>query len=360
MDNVFSINEENIKKAGKIIRNGGLVAFPTETVYGLGGDGLNPRASKSIYAAKGRPSDNPLIIHICELNDIYRITKDIPDEAFILADKLWPGPLTLILKATEAVPRETTGGLMTVAVRMPSHRGALRFIKEAGGFVAAPSANTSGRPSPTKAAHVWEDLGSRVDMILDGGDSVLGLESTILDLTEDEPVILRPGFITREDIEDILGKRVLVDEASTETESCTSNGMELEGSAERGRAPKAPGMKYRHYAPRAVMLMVKGEPGRVTDAITERAKADIKAGKKVGIICTEETFGAYSGLGANIKSLGRRTDLKGIAAGIYDALRNFDSGDTGVIYSEYFDEEGIGAAIMNRLKKAAGGNIIKV
>ena len=233
------LNMEAIQKAGKILREGGLVAFPTETVYGLGGNALDPKASMKIYAAKGRPSDNPLIVHIADIKDLAKITTEIPEGARILAEKYWPGPLTMILPKADSVPKETTGGLDSVAVRFPSDRIAQELIKAAGGFVAAPSANTSGRPSPTMAEHVEEDLGDAIEMIIDGGQVGIGLESTIVDFTEDVPVVLRPGYISLEMLKDTLGD-VRMDRGLLITDSSVH--------------PKAPGMKYRHYAPKIMEM----------------------------------------------------------------------------------------------------------
>ena len=246
--NIDDISKEAITRAGDIIKNGGLVAFPTETVYGLGGDGLNRESSMKIYEAKGRPSDNPLIIHIADTKDLFTITTNVSDKALALAEKFWPGPLTMILKKADIVPYETTGGLDTVAVRMPDNKIALEFIKAAGGFVAAPSANLSGRPSPTKASHVKSDLDGRIDMILDGGSSIIGLESTIVDMTEETPIILRPGYISMNTLSRVVGD-VIYDAAILEI-----------GSNE---PPRAPGMKYRHYAPKGELSIVKGEREKV-------------------------------------------------------------------------------------------------
>ncbi|MBQ6321481.1 MAG: threonylcarbamoyl-AMP synthase, partial [Lachnospiraceae bacterium] len=239
MDMTKKIDPEQIARAGEILRAGGLVAFPTETVYGLGGDGLNPAASEKIYAAKGRPSDNPLIIHIAALADMEKIVAGIPSDARKLAEAFWPGPLTMILQKSSLVPLQTTGGLQTVAIRYPSHPVAQALIAAGGGYIAAPSANLSGRPSPTSASHVIADLNGRIDAIIDGGDGNIGLESTIIDLTEEEPVILRPGYVSLEMAREVLGE-VRMDP-----------GLLKEDPTIR---PKAPGMKYRHYAPRADLI----------------------------------------------------------------------------------------------------------
>ena len=244
-----------IEEAGRILKSGGLVAFPTETVYGLGGDGLNPGSSQKIYLAKGRPSDNPLIIHIADLESLDKIVRRIPEKARRMAEAFWPGPLTMIFEKSGAVPYETTGGLESVAVRMPSHPVAMALIKAGGGYVAAPSANTSGRPSPTQASHVREDLEGKIDMIIDGGSVGIGLESTIVDFTEEEPVILRPGYINQEMMEAVIGQ-VKVDRGLLITD-------------EKVR-PKAPGMKYRHYAPKAPLTIVEGKAEAAAAYINEQ------------------------------------------------------------------------------------------
>lgn len=333
-----------IEEAGRILRSGGLVAFPTETVYGLGGDALQKESSKKIYAAKGRPSDNPLIVHICCWEAIKRIAEEIPAQAEILAEAFWPGPLTMILQKSDAVPLETTGGLNTVAVRMPENKIALALIEAAGGYVAAPSANTSGKPSPTLAEHVREDLDGKIEMILDGGSACIGLESTIIDLTENTPMILRPGYITKEMLEAALGEEVAVDRTL------------LDAAAKQ--APKAPGMKYRHYAPKGELTIVSGEADSVTDTIRRLAEEKMRAGERVGIICTDETKALY---GADcIASVGARTDEDAIARHLYAILREFDTEQVTCIYSEAFSERGIGQAIMNRLLKAAGHHVLHV
>ncbi len=335
--------QDGLHRAGEILREGGLVAFPTETVYGLGGDALNPDSSRRIYAAKGRPSDNPLIVHIADRGDLSCIASGIPEEAEKLAEAFWPGPLTMILHKSDAVPPETTGGLDTVAVRMPSHPVALAVIREGGGFVAAPSANTSGKPSPTLASHVAEDMGGRIDMIIDGGALGIGLESTIVDLTVSPPRILRPGYITREMLEQVLGH-------------VEADVTILQSQAECGQAPKAPGMKYRHYAPAGELTVVCGEPETVVEYINCRADEDQRAGHRVGVIGTEEMLGRYRA--DLIKSVGSRADKKAIAAGLYAILREFDREGATKIYSEAFSGDGLGQAIMNRLLKAAGHRVI--
>lgn len=337
------IDEEVLQQAGLIIKKGGLVAFPTETVYGLGGDALNKDSSKKIYEAKGRPSDNPLIIHICSMDDLKPIVEEIPEAVYRLAEAFWPGPLTIIMRKSDLVPKETTGGLDTVAVRMPSHPVAQKFIEYAGGYVAAPSANVSGRPSPTKAKYVIEDMAGRIDMILDGDGSDIGLESTIVDMTGEKPMILRPGYITLDMLEKVLGE-VDVDKTILE--------------ADCKEPPKAPGMRYRHYAPKGQLTIVEGQTDKTIEKINELTNEAHLRGEKVGIIGTEETTDKY--VGDSVKSVGKREDEESIARSLYTILREFDDEEVSVIYSESFSECGMGQAIMNRLLKAAGYNIIYV
>ncbi len=339
------LKEEDLNKAAGIIKNGGLVAFPTETVYGLGADALNPEASKKIYEAKGRPSDNPLIVHIADPKDIEAIAKNIPKEAYKLAEIFWPGPLTMILGKKEIVPYNTTGGLDTVAIRLPANKTARNFIARSGGFIAAPSANTSGKPSPTQAKHVIDDLYGKVDMIIDGGKSTLGLESTIVDLTGEEPVILRPGCITKAMLENVIGK-IEYDKAI------------LNMNMDENIIPKAPGMKYRHYAPEGCLTIYEGSIDKVAEAVNQRAKECIEQGKTVGIIATKETEYLYRY--GTIEVVGSRKEEDSIAAGLYAVLRKFDECHTEYIFSESFADNGLGQAIMNRLLKAAGYRVVKV
>ncbi len=337
------LDREALVRAGEILRSGGLVAFPTETVYGLGGNALDPRASMKIYAAKGRPSDNPLIVHIAQMKDLEEIVTEIPEKAKLLAETYWPGPLTMILPKADKVPLETTGGLSSVAVRFPSDPIARELILQAGGYVAAPSANTSGRPSPTTAEHVMEDLGDAIDMIIDGGQVGIGLESTIVDFTEEIPVVLRPGYISLEMLQDLLGK-VRMDRGLLKSDSKIR--------------PKAPGMKYRHYAPKADLTIVEGETDGVVNAINHFAEEAARLGKQVGIIATDETFARYP-LGV-VKSIGSREEEETIAHHLYEVLREFDQCQVSAIYSEAFYTPRMGQAIMNRLLKAAGHKILNV
>ena len=337
------IDKEALHQAGELLRRGELVAFPTETVYGLGADALFPEAAKKIYAAKGRPSDNPLIIHVADFEAVEKIVEEVPEKAKLLAQKFWPGPLTMIMRKSDAVPYETTGGMDTVAVRMPDHPLALALIREGGGYVAAPSANTSGRPSPTLAEHVYQDLHGKVAMILDGGPVGIGLESTIVDLSEEIPMILRPGYITQQMLQEVIGT-VKVDPGLIAADSDVK--------------PKAPGMKYRHYAPKANLVIVKGETLAVVDKINTLTREYVKAGKKVGVIGTDETISCY--YGAVIKSIGSRDDEDSIARHLYGILREYDEMDVDCIFSESFATPRIGQAIMNRLLKAAGHQVIEV
>ena len=335
------IDEKIMMEAGELLKSGALVAFPTETVYGLGANALDEKAAAKIYSAKGRPSDNPLIIHIAEMKSLELITEEIPKAAYLLAEKFWPGPLTMVMKKSKIVPYGTTGGLDTVAVRMPSHPIALEMIKHGGGYVAAPSANTSGRPSPTLASHVADDMDGIIPMILDGGAVGIGIESTIVDLTEEIPTILRPGFITKEMLEEVVGE-VQMDK-----------GLDADAKT----PPKAPGMKYRHYAPKAELVIVEGAKDAVVKKINEMTKENDAKGIVTGVIGTEETVLEY--VAKIVKSMGTRDDELSISSHLYGILREFDESDAQVIYSESFKEGAMGSAIMNRLLKAAGHKIIE-
>lgn len=336
------IDEKIMEEAGELLKSGALVAFPTETVYGLGANALDEKAAAKIYAAKGRPSDNPLIIHIADMESLGLITEEVPKAAYLLAEKFWPGPLTMVMKKSEVVPYGTTGGLDTVAVRMPSHPIALEMIRHGGGYIAAPSANTSGRPSPTLAGHVADDMDGIIPMILDGGAVGIGIESTIVDLTEEVPTILRPGFITKEMLEEVVGE-VQIDKGL---------------SADAKTPPKAPGMKYRHYAPKAELIIVEGAQAAVVSKINELTADNEKKGIVTGVIGTEETVSNYKA--KIVKSMGTRNDELSISSHLYSILREFDESDAQVIYSESFEEGAMGSAIMNRLLKAAGHKMIHV
>lgn len=337
-----NIDEKLLERAGNIIKQGGLVAFPTETVYGLGGDALNPESARKIYAAKGRPSDNPLIIHIARLEDILFIVSEFSEDAKQIAEAFWPGPLTMILPKSEKVPYETTGGLNTVAVRMPSHKTARQLILYSGGYIAAPSANLSGKPSPTQAKYVKEDMEGRVEVIIDGGEVGIGLESTIVDLTVSPPQILRPGFITQEMLSQVLEKKIDLDQTILKPNN--------------GQVPKAPGMKYRHYAPKGELIIVEGKAENVISYINKEAEKAKAAKAKVGVIATEEQFTNYRA--DVIKNIGSRKEEEIIARNLYSILREFDDENVTKIFSESFTAEGFGQAIMNRLLKAAGHKVV--
>lgn len=344
---IIKINKENLDsiemdEAGKLIAAGELVAFPTETVYGLGGDALDPEAAHKIYAAKGRPSDNPLIVHIAEYEDMYRVGRNIPPQAKLLADAFWPGPLTMIVEKSDNVPYATTGGMDTVAVRMPNHPVALALIRKSGCLIAAPSANTSGRPSPSKASHVAEDLSGKIAMIIDGGEVSIGIESTIIDLTEKTPMVLRPGYITPKMLSDVLGEEVIIDPGII--------------AADDTKKPKAPGMKYKHYAPKADMIIVDGQRDAVISVINAKIAKAKEAGRKAAVIATEETKDKYNA--DIVLSIGSRSDEDTIAQHLYTILRECDELNVEAIYSESFSTPRIGQAIMNRLLKAAGHQVI--
>ena len=405
------IKDEELKEAASILRSGGLVAFPTETVYGLGGNALDEDAARKIYAAKGRPSDNPLIAHVSCVEEVAPLVKEIPEAGRKLMEAFWPGPLTMIFPKSEKVPYGTTGGLDTVAIRMPDDPVANRLIALAGVPVAAPSANTSGRPSPTTADHVWQDMNGRIEMIIDGGPVGIGVESTIVDVSSAVPSVLRPGAITMEMLAEVLGE-ISVDPA-------------ILGPLSADVRPKAPGMKYKHYAPKADLTLVEPETGteresgaeqvtgaeqktgaeQVTGAeqkngaeqktgagqktgaeqktgadrntgadpetgldetqlqamickVRELSREKIEAGYKVGVICTDESRGCYTD--GEVRSIGARKSQASVAHNLYALLREFDDLGVDYIFSESFPKDHLGQAIMNRLSKAAGYKIVKV
>ena len=339
-----NFEDEELKEACDILKANGLVAFPTETVYGLGGDALHPEASTKIYAAKGRPSDNPLIVHVADMESVYDIAKEVTDTAKKLADAFWPGPMTMIFRKKDKVPYSTTGGLDTVAIRMPVHPIAMELIRQSGVYIAAPSANTSGRPSPTKAEHVIEDLSGRIDMIIDGGSVGIGLESTIVDVSGEVPVILRPGYITKSMLEEVVGE-VRIDPA-------------IVGKVmKKNIVAKAPGMKYRHYAPKGNMAIVEGDTDSVIKKINELVQDKKEHGFRAAVIATEETKDRYEC--DIVRSIGSRKCEGSIAAGLYDILREMDHLGAEYIYAESFEEDKLGGAIMNRMVKAAAYNFIQ-
>ncbi len=353
----LSDSEQDIEVAAQILKNGGLVAFPTETVYGLGGNALEASASQAIYAAKGRPSDNPLIVHIADTASVYELATEVPETAKTLMEAFWPGPLTIILPKADIVPKETTGGLDTVAIRFPSHPAAMELIRRSGVYIAAPSANTSGRPSPTTAEHVKEDMDGRIDAIIDGGAVGIGIESTIVDLTSDIPTILRPGFITKKNLEDIIGE-VRIDPAIIHPDPSLR--------------PKAPGMKYTHYAPVGELTVVEKtdiavptdarfkdeDSAAVADMINDLYNKKKEEGSKVLILAPEEHCHFYNS--KDTIAVGSIDSGITVAARLYAALRECDERGAEFIYSESFKDCEIGGAIMNRLLKAAGQRIIHV
>ena len=353
--------KEGISEAAEILKQGGLVAFPTETVYGLGGNGLDKEAAKKIYAAKGRPSDNPLILHVSSIEEVYPLVKALPEKAKKLMEAFWPGPLTLVLPKSDLVPKESTGGLETVALRSPENALTLSLIRACGFPIAGPSANLSGRPSPTEASHVLEDLGGRIEGILEDGAVGIGVESTIVDLSEDCPTLLRPGAITIEDLEAVLGEKVAIDPTL------------LGKSMAEGFTPKAPGMKYRHYAPKAEMTLFKKkeeEEDGLRSGQEDIAKFILSYGekefsvspeKKIWILCGEDTASLYEGDGRfTVKILGRREEPLSMTHNLFRLLRQADEEGVELILGECYSEEGVGFALMNRLKKAAGQRIFYV
>lgn len=332
-----AVGASRIREAAGIIRQGGLVAFPTETVYGLGADGLNPQAVEEIFRCKGRPQDNPLILHVDSLDMARDLTTDFPASARVLADRFWPGPLTLVLPRAETVPAQVSAGLPTVAVRMPAHPAARELITAVGGPVAAPSANLSGRPSPTSAVHCYRDLNGKIPLILDGGECIVGLESTVLSLTGDIPRLLRPGSVTLEQLEEALG-RVLVDPAVLE-------------QPEEGAKVSSPGMKYKHYAPNARVILVKGDEGAFYRYVNEHA------GKGVFVLAFDEDM---QKLPQPIVSLGSRNRPEEWAAALFAALRELDERGAEIVYVPSPPREGVGLAVYNRLIRAAAFNEVVV
>lgn len=336
---------ETVREAANIIKKGGLVAFPTETVYGLGADALNAEAVLALFTAKNRPLDNPPIVHIEKTDDVYRLTQQVSSQAEKLMHAFWPGPLTLVFKRSKLVPDVTVAGLDTVAIRMPQHKVALALIHESGCPIAAPSANIAGKPSPTSAQHVFEDLNGRVDAILDGGPTRIGVESTVLDVSVDPPMLLRPGGVSLEVLRETIGAVelhpfVVADEEVTSEKA------------------KSPGMKHKHYAPKAPVILVEGNITKVMGTIKQLITNCWMNDKRVGVLATNETAWAYEA--DVVKTLGSRRNVDAIAANLFKQLREFDSENVDIIISESIPLEGLGLAVMNRLRKASGYNIIKV
>jgi L-threonylcarbamoyladenylate synthase len=335
---------EKICVAADFIKKGGLVAFPTETVYGLGADALNSKAVRTLFEAKKRPLDNPPIVHVGDVKDVCRLAREVPSKAEKLMKSFWPGPLTLIFKRSEIVPSVTVAGLDTIAVRMPRHDVALALIRESGCCISAPSANLAGKPSPTTAKHVLDDLDGRIDAVLDAGSTNIGVESTVLDMTVDPPLVLRPGGTAYE-----LLKRML---RTVELHPVAV--AEIELAVDKARSP---GMKHRHYAPDADVIVVEGELSSVVDKVKELAEFYMRKGSRVGVLATDETVGDYRADVA--KSFGSRSDLRVIAKNLFRVLREFDLEGVDVIVAEGIPSEGLGLAVMNRLRKASGYKIVK-
>lgn len=336
--------ETRLKEAAEMLAEGRTVAFPTETVYGLGANALDESAVKKIYEAKGRPSDNPLIVHVAEFSQLSDIVEEVPEKAEKLMKAFWPGPVSIIMRRKNTIPDCVTAGLDTVAVRMPENAEAFVLLKLAGCPVAAPSANISGKPSPTRPEHVLHDLEGRVSGIVAGRCCEVGIESTVIDVTSEPPVILRPGIITKEEIESVIGPVLMAPRKSTVK-----------------NIPKAPGMKYTHYAPDAPMILYEGTPEKMFGDICEAALESLSKGVKTGIIATDETIDSYekilsekaAGADYAVLSIGSRSDLNMVARGVFDVLRRFDEMEVGIILAESFDAEGVGFSIMNRMDKAA-------
>lgn len=342
---ILGTTEEDIEKAADIIRGGGLVAFPTETVYGLGANGMDAVASAKIYAAKGRPSDNPMIVHIADRSQLSGLTDEVTADMKTLMDAFWPGPMTMVVKARPEVPKVTTGGLDTVAIRMPDHPVALALIAAAGVPVAAPSANASGRPSPTTGMHVMDDLSGRIDAVIMGDECQIGIESTVIDMTSDVPMILRPGKITAEDFAGVLGKAVELDPAllkKPKLMTCLTDQDGLAEVADQNFKPKSPGQKYTHYAPKAEMIIYKGEPEAVRLAIAEAKMERAQFGEKVGVIIYDDERPEEA------------------AHNFFAQLRAMDKAGVDVIFAAALKEDGVGFAVMNRMFKSAGYHIIEV
>jgi L-threonylcarbamoyladenylate synthase len=335
-----NIDYDIINEAARIINKGGVVVFPTETVYGIGADALNDAAADKIFEAKGRPQDNPLIVHIADIKDLDYLVKDITDDVKKMADKFWPGPLTMILNKKDVLSDKITAGLSTAAIRFPVNEIALALIRVSGKPIAGPSANTSGKPSPTEASHVIDDLMGKVDMIIDGGRTDIGVESTVLDMTTDVPMILRPGAVTEQDVIDTVGR-------------CEYD-LAIIKSDEK-IVPKSPGQKYRHYSPKAAVILYKGNTAKISEQINKDYEDLEKQGKKVGIMSTVQTQKYYEG--KNTICMGDRTNLLTISSNLFRDLRKFDKIGVEVILAEAVGEQGLGKAIMNRLGKASSRTV---
>ena len=346
---LLKVNPENpdpakIRLAAEIIQRGGLVAFPTETVYGLGADALNSEAVLALFKAKKRPLDNPPIVHVADPAEVSRLVVEVPKKAELLMERFWPGPLTLIFKRSNLVPKVTVAGLDTVAIRMPKHKVALELIRQSRCPIAAPSANLAGKPSPTTAQHVYEDLNGRIDAIIDGGATNIGVESTVVDLSVDPPMLLRPGGTSFEALKKVLSDLRLHPFVEAEKE------LPLQQI-------RSPGMKHKHYAPKAEVILVEGNVPDVIAKVKQLAESYGLKGEKVGILATDETQTAYRA--EVVKSLGSRSDLATVAQSLFRLLREVDAKGVDVIIAEGVSSEGLGLAVMNRLRKASGYHIVK-
>lgn len=336
---------EVMERAAEIIRHGGLVAFPTETVYGLGADAFNGDAVRRLFEAKKRPLDNPPIVHVADASEVAALAAEVPKAAETLMSRFWPGPLTLVFKRSAQVPKESTAGLDTIAVRMPKHKVAQALIRQAKRPIAAPSANLSGKPSPTTAQHVLEDLDGRIDAIIDGGASDIGVESTVVDLSSTPPMLLRPGGTPYEALKEAMSDLVL--------HPFVQSTVEL--SMKEARSP---GMKHKHYAPRAEVILVEGSVEAVTEKIRALTKDYRAKDAKVAVLCTDETISGYAA--DVVESMGSRRNLASVAQNLFRLLREVDAKGVDVIFVEGVPEEGLGLAVMNRLRKASGYHIVRV
>ncbi|MEG0250407.1 MAG: L-threonylcarbamoyladenylate synthase [Peptostreptococcus sp.] len=334
-----NIDMDTIDEFGKMLRDGKTVIFPTETVYGLGANALDENAAAKIYTAKGRPSDNPLLVHVSDISEVDDLVKNVDEKAKMLMEKFWPGPLTILFKKESIIPDRTSGGLDTVAIRMPSDEVARRIIKAAGVPIAAPSANISGKPSPTKAEHIIEDMNGRVDAILIGGECNFGVESTIVDLSGDYPLVLRPGCVTLEMLRGVLGKVEIDPSIMNKDDNIKA---------------KAPGMKYKHYSPDAQVYIVSGNDEARVLKINELIEENSKKGLKTGVLCMGKNLSRY-----NTKTFNLGDNYEDVAHNLFDELIKLDKEGIDIAYTESFEEKGVGVAIMNRLKKSAGYRIIE-
>ncbi len=342
--NSEKLSIDKIRIAANAIRGGGLVAFPTETVYGLGANALNPKAVAEIFAAKRRPPDNPIIVHVAKKENLYELAREVPSAAEKLMGQFWPGPLTLILKRSSLVPNITVAALDTIAIRQPNNKVALALISESGVPIAAPSANLAGKPSPTTAQHVLDDLAGRIDIILDAGPAKIGVESTVVDMTTPTPQILRPGGTPYERLKTVLGEVHLHPSATANRKVRVTKSI-------------SPGMKHRHYAPEAEMILVEGDFDEVITRVHKLAVGYMTKGMKVGILATDESKSNYTA--SVVKSLGSRKNTTAIAENLFKLLRDFDKEKVDIIIGEGITSKGLGLAVMNRLRRAANFNIVK-